>query len=146
MAPGSDTSASRPERIGGPPKPDRLAGRHILVVDNDMATIVSRELIAAGCAAADIALDGEAALACLSRQSYDLIVLNYNMPRLSGVGVLRRIRSRGDRTPVIFVSAWSVDQIEETIDDLPYDDWIEKPFSMSLLLQRIAAALTRHGR
>lgn len=146
MTPHSGSSAPQPQRLDDATVANRLKARHILVVENDVGKAISMALLAAGCAAADIAGDGEDGLACLRRQSYDLIVLNYRMPRLDGAEMLRRIRERGDRTPVIFVSATSLDEIAERIDDLAYDDWIEKPFSMRLLVERVAAALIRHGR
>jgi two-component system response regulator TctD len=123
-----------------------LVYRHILVVDNDLAHHIAFTLREAGCAGVDIALDGVEAIACLSRQSYDLIVLNYHMPRMNGAVFLRRIRERGDRTPVVMVSAWDPDQIPEPLADLDIDDFVEKSFSNQYLVTRIAQTLRRHGR
>src|ERR1700709_300000 len=55
--------------------------------------------------AVDHAEDGEIALNLASNQCYDLIVLDLNLPRMDGAGVLRRLRSGGDKTAVLVLTA-----------------------------------------
>jgi DNA-binding response OmpR family regulator len=120
-----------------------LRGCNILVAEDDLAQVIATSLERAGAAVAT-ASDGLAALKSLDASRFDIVVLNYRMPRLNGAEVLRAMRECDDTTPVIFVSAWERDEIPERIDDLPFDDWIEKPFSMRVLLSRIETVIALH--
>jgi DNA-binding response OmpR family regulator len=123
-----------------------LADRQVLVVHDDLARPIAFMLRQEGSGRVDIALDGLEGLECLSRQSYDIILLNYKMRRMNGAEMLRRIRQRGDRTPVIFVSAREEYEIPEKISDLAYEAWINTPYSHRHFLQTIALTLRKHGR
>ncbi|MFN0217815.1 MAG: response regulator transcription factor [Hyphomicrobium sp.] len=116
----------------------------ILVADNDLARQLAWTLTHHGATAVAIATSGEEALAHAAGAKFDLILLNYRMPRKNGAVTLRELRARGDVTPVIMISAWSRDEIPDPIDDLAFDDWIEKPFSSHHLLTRINHSIDRH--
>src|SRR5271170_4840064 len=86
--------------------------------------------------------DGVAALAGLSSAQPDLAILDIKMPRMDGLELLRRLRQSGD-LPVIFLTSK-----DEEIDELMglnagADDYIRKPFSQRLLLERVKSVLRR---
>lgn len=87
--------------------------------------------------------DGEAGLEGVRETPPDLIVLDIKMPRMDGVEVLTKLRVSSN-TPVIFLTSKD-DEVDEAIGlRLGADDYITKPFSQRLLLERIRAVLRRH--
>ena len=91
----------------------------------------------------DAVYDGAEALAYAQAEQYDGIILDIMMPKLSGLDVLKRLRSAGCKTPILLLTAKA--EIEDQIQglDLGADDYLPKPFQMSLLLARIRAMLRR---
>jgi DNA-binding response OmpR family regulator len=104
----------------------------------------------------DLVASGEDADTSLRTQSYDLVVLDIGLPDLDGREVLRRLRHRKSRVPVLILSAH--DALEERIQglNLGADDYLCKPFALAELEARAGAlirrgvggvaALIRHGR
>jgi two-component system, OmpR family, response regulator ChvI len=89
--------------------------------------------------------DGEEGLAGLRASPPDLAVLDVKMPRLDGFEVLSRLRE-GSQLPVIFLTSKD-EEVDEILGlRLGADDYITKPFSQRLLLERIRAVLRRHSR
>ncbi len=120
--------------------------RSILVVEDeaDLADLVCYHLERDGY---DVrrAEDGERALAEAQRQTPDLIVLDRMLPKLSGDEVIRRLR-RDDRTaaaPVIMLTAKAEEADALVGFALGADDYVSKPFSVKILLAKIAAVLRR---
>jgi two-component system, OmpR family, response regulator ChvI len=86
--------------------------------------------------------DGYEALDGLDRQPVDLAVLDIKMPRMNGMELLERIRQKG-AMPVIFLTSKD-DEIDEMLGlRMGADDYIKKPFSQRLLIERIRAVLRR---
>ncbi len=86
--------------------------------------------------------DGAAALAAFGATPPDLAVLDIKMPRMDGMEVLRRIRQKSEM-PVIFLTSKD-DEIDELMAlNAGADDYIKKPFSQRLLLERVRAVLRR---
>ncbi|MBK5910027.1 DNA-binding response regulator [Rhodothalassium salexigens] len=86
--------------------------------------------------------DGEKALQALTAKPADLAVLDIKMPRMDGVEVLRRLRETTDM-PVIFLTSKG-DEVDELLGlKMGADDYIGKPFSQRLLIERIRAVLRR---
>ena len=87
--------------------------------------------------------DGERALAHLRAYEYDVAVLDWRMPQLSGIEVVDRARQRGDRTPILMLTAR--DATEDRVAGLNTgaDDYLVKPFAFSELLARIQALQRR---
>lgn len=91
----------------------------------------------------DHAADGEEGLKLAVKPIYDAIVLDIMLPKLSGLEILRDLRERGIKTPIIMLSALS--QVEDKIKGLNYgaDDYLAKPFKTSELVARLRALIRR---
>ena len=86
--------------------------------------------------------DGASGLAALESDAPDLAILDVKMPRLDGMEVLRRLRQTSN-TPVIILTSKD-DEIDEILGfNLGADDYIHKPFSQRLLIERVKAVLRR---
>ena len=115
----------------------------IVLVDDDrnILTSVSMLLEAEGFQVSTYT-DGATALNALSTTSPDLAVLDIKMPRMDGMELLRRLRLKSDM-PVIFLTSKD-EEIDEVIGlRMGADDYIRKPFSQRLLVERIRAVLRR---
>ena len=117
----------------------------VLVADDDSDL---RELIAFTLAQAGYlvikAPDGPAAVRAFETESADLVVLDINMPRLSGFQVCEAIRARS-RVPVMMLTVRGEEEDLVRALDLGADDYLTKPFSPRTLLARIKALLRRAG-
>jgi two-component system response regulator ChvI len=87
--------------------------------------------------------DGESALQSLAARPVDLAVLDVKMPRMDGMELLQRLRSR-TAMPVIFLTSKDEEVDELMALRLGADDYITKPFSQRLLIERIRALLRRN--
>ena len=118
----------------------------VLVVDDDrrLRDMLRRALASAGYDV-DTAEDGGHALAAISGRAFDLVVLDVLMPGVDGFGVARRMRQRGDPTPVLMLTA--KDAIGDRVAglDAGADDYLVKPFSIDELLARVRALMRRAG-
>ncbi len=87
----------------------------------------------------DVVYDGESALDYLATENYDGVILDVMMPKRGGFEVLREMRARGDRTPVLLLTAKS--EIDDRVEGLDSgaNDYLTKPFDMKELLARIRA-------
>ena len=115
----------------------------IALVDDDrnILTSVSMVLEAEGFEVATYT-DGATALAALSNAQPDLAILDIKMPRMDGMELLRRLRLKTDM-PVIFLTSKD-EEIDELIGlRMGADDYVRKPFSQRLLVERIRAVLRR---
>lgn len=115
----------------------------VLVVEDaeDLAHLIERELAAAGHRAV-LAADGRAALEAHSRDSPDLVVLDWMLPKLDGLEVLRRIREAAP-TPVLMLTAKGEEMDRVMGLEVGADDYLTKPFAMRELLARVRALLRR---
>ncbi len=118
--------------------------RLLLVEDDTMIGEVVLDLLRAEHYAVDWVKDGEMAdTALLQSQSYDLVLLDLGLPRKDGLDVLRSMRARKDRTPVLVATAR--DAVDQRIAglDAGADDYVLKPYDLDELLARIRALLRR---
>ena len=117
----------------------------ILIAEDDqvLADGLTRSLRASHYAVDQVA-DGLSADHALHAGSFDLLILDLGLPRLSGFEVLKRLRSRGDSLPVLILTA--ADNLEDKVRglDLGADDYMAKPFELAELEARVRA-LTRRG-
>jgi DNA-binding response OmpR family regulator len=117
----------------------------VLVVEDErkVASFVARSL-GENSYAVDIAESGEKALEMIAGTSYDLVLLDVRLPKLSGIQVCREMRDAGVETPVLMLTARSlVDQRVEGLD-AGADVYLAKPFALAELHARVRA-LTRRG-
>ena len=117
--------------------------RQILVVDDDphIRQLLVFALGKAGLGTIEAA-DGEAALVAAADHAPDLVVLDINMPRLSGLDVCRRLRAGSD-VPILFLSSRD-DEIDRVLGiELGADDYVVKPFSPREVVARVMAILRR---
>jgi two-component system response regulator MprA len=118
----------------------------VLVVDDDSA--VRRSLSTAlGRDGYEVvaAAGGNAALTHLAAVNVDAIVLDVAMPEPNGLEVCRRLRARGDRTPILMLTAR--DLIDDRVAglDAGADDYLVKPFALAELRARLRALLRRNA-
>lgn len=91
----------------------------------------------------DVVPDGQAALNVLRWSQYDLIILDWNLPGLAGVDVLKAFRARGGSAPVLMLTAKSAVEDKETGLDSGADDYLTKPFHEKELAARVRSLLRR---
>jgi len=121
-----------------------LAALDILVVDDDPAlrAALDRALKLEGYHVA-LAHDGRQALQMMTGGNQDAVILDLGLPLMDGVEVCRRVRERGDRTPVLMLTAR--DAVTDRVEglDAGADDYLVKPFALDELLARLRALLRR---
>lgn len=93
----------------------------------------------------DMVHDGRSGLDYAQSGIYDLLLLDIMMPEMDGITVMKKLRSEGNHTPVILLTAKG--ELSDKVTGLDYgaDDYIAKPFATEELLARIRAALRRKG-
>jgi DNA-binding response OmpR family regulator len=118
----------------------------ILVAEDDprLRSVLERTLRENGYAV-DAVADGQEALGYLRAYDYAAMVLDWRMPRVSGLEVLRQARARHLSTPVLMLTARDTTADRVTGLDTGADDYLVKPFQLAELLARIRALLRRPG-
>lgn len=118
----------------------------MLLVEDErrLARVIARQIERAGYEVS-LAFDGETALEAVTTQEIHLVVLDINLPGISGLDVLQQLRARSYNTPVLFLTAR--DNLKDKLYGLGLgaDDYITKPFDSSELLARMQAILRRSG-
>ena len=117
--------------------------RLLLVEDDTMIGEAVADLLRAEHYAVDWVKDGKRADTALRTQSYDLLLLDLGLPGRDGLSVLRDLRARKDRLPVLVLTAR--DAVAQRIEglDAGADDYVQKPYDLDELLARIRALLRR---
>lgn len=116
----------------------------ILFVDDDLGLCKTiRGWLAMERHTTETAHDGAEAMGLLKAYEYDLIVLDWQMPGMSGIEVLKEFRARGGKTPIIMLTGRSEIENKEEGLDSGADDYLTKPFSTRELSARIRALLRR---
>ena len=121
-----------------------MTGHRLLVVDDEdnLRSMLSAALRHYG-SDVDVAADGSEGLGRIEAEKPDLVVLDVMMPGLDGFEVCRLMRSKGDLTPVLFLTARGDTADKVTGLKAGGDDYLEKPFSLDELTARIEAILRR---
>ncbi len=118
----------------------------ILVVDDDKAIRdFLKKSLEAEYFAVDTAEDGEEALALARISNYDLISLDWNLPKMSGREVCETLRRDGSTVPIIVLSVRTDTSSKAEILNIGADDYLSKPFSFEEFIARVRALLRRPG-
>ena len=116
----------------------------IFIVEDDLvlADGLKNSLMQSGYAV-DLVTNGADADGVLTYQTFDLVLLDLGLPKLSGFEVLKRMRSRGNKTPVLILTA--NDGLDDRVKglDLGADDYLSKPFILAELEARVRALIRR---
>jgi two-component system OmpR family response regulator len=117
--------------------------RVLLVEDDPMIGAAAQASLKDASYAADWVRDGQAALASLTAQHYDIVLLDLGLPGRSGLDVLRTLRGANNPVPVLIITAR--DALPDRVDglDAGADDYVVKPFEMAELLARMRAVQRR---
>jgi DNA-binding response OmpR family regulator len=119
----------------------------ILVAEDDapLATFVAKAFNSED-HVTEVAANGEDALQRLQKTKYDLLILDLNLPVVSGSEVLAKVRGHDPDIPILILTA--TDEVAERVAclDAGADDYLTKPFSFSELSARIRAVLRRKNR
>ena len=127
-----------------PPASTPSTQPHVLIVEDEAKT---RESVAEGFGLEgwDVrtAENGESAVTLLNTETFDLLVLDWMLPGLDGLAVLRHARARGTQTPVLMLTVR--DSVRDRVSGLEAgaDDYLTKPFAFAELLARSRALLRR---
>jgi two-component system OmpR family response regulator len=117
---------------------------HILIAEDDpsLAEGLSFALRQAGYAV-DRVQNGTEADAALTDLRFDLLILDLGLPAMDGLQILKRVRARGSRIPILILTAR--DSVQDRVQglDLGADDFLAKPFSLSELQARVRALMRR---
>ena len=118
----------------------------ILIVEDDLSIqALLHDFIQEAGHSVILASDGVEALAKYSEQDFDLVLLDIMLPKIDGYGVCEVIRQKSD-VPIIMLTALDGEENQIRGLDLQADDYITKPFSMPVLLRKIAAVLRRSSK
>jgi len=126
------------------------AGRtKVLVVEDeqDIAGLIKHALEREATVEVEVASSGDTALKSVTESAPDLVILDLNLPVLSGIEVCRIIRGRPDtaKLPIIMLTARSTESDRIAGLDVGADDYITKPFSLRELAARVRAVLRRRA-
>ena len=118
----------------------------VLVVEDDRETanFLQKALKESG-HSADLAGDGETGLALAEEGDYDILIVDRMLPRLDGLTMIKELRGKGLRTPVLILSA--LGEVDDRVKGLRAggDDYLTKPYAYSELLARVEALARRRG-
>ncbi len=137
----SDSIAALPPSAA----PRNAPAMRILIVEDEKktASFIRKSLQAAGFVV-DMLHDGNEALAAIEHTPFDVVVLDIMLPGRDGLSIVRQMRERGLKTPVMLLTARS--QVSEKVEGLNAgaDDYLPKPFALDELVARVRA-LSRRG-
>ncbi len=116
--------------------------KRILIVEDEpgMASFIDKGLASRGYAT-KVCPDGSSATAIASDNDFDLVILDLGLPDVDGLSVLREVRRRGERMPVIVLTAR--DDLTDKVEglDAGASDYVTKPFKLEELLARVRVQL-----
>ena len=139
-----DKASARP-KPGSPTSINRVPRVLVVEDEQDIAGLIKHTLERSGDGRVDIVSSGDAALRAVTEQTPDLVILDLNLPVLSGTEVCRILRGRPAtaNVPIIMLTARTAESDRVTGLDLGADDYVTKPFSLRELAARVRAVLRR---
>ncbi len=117
--------------------------RILLVEDDEIAAELLRKDLTRQHYFVDVASDGQAGWELADAFEYDLILLDFMLPKLDGLSLCRQLRAQGDHTPILLLTAYDSSTEKVTGLDAGADDYVVKPYDFEELLARIRALLRR---
>ena len=117
----------------------------LIVEDDERLSDALEEDLSEQHYAIDVAEDGEAAWELVTAFTYDLILLDLMLPKMDGISLCQQMRSKGDRTPIMILTARDGTTDKVVGLDAGADDYMIKPFELQELSARIRALLRRGG-
>jgi len=115
----------------------------LLVEDDEELAEVLKHTLGSRGFTVQSATNGQQALELLRVNQYDVIVLDWMIPELSGIDLCRRLRSAGNKSPILMLTARTSDDDTEAGLDAGADDYLTKPFENKVLAARLRALLRR---
>jgi CheY-like chemotaxis protein len=115
--------------------------RILVVEDNKINQIVTKKIIERKSCICSIVESGYEALNLLTTESFDLILMDINMPNMDRYETSKRIRAAGIETPIIALTAYQRSEVEAQAKDCGISDVIIKPFSPEILFEMIEKVL-----
>ncbi len=118
----------------------------ILIVEDELrlADVLKKQLMASGFSA-EIASDGYTGKQMIGSNSYNLIILDINLPLINGYDLCKEIRKTNSHIPIIMLTAFSTPENKLSGFDAGADDYVVKPFDFRELLARINVFIKRSG-
>ena len=113
--------------------------RLLIVEDERKLALLVQEMLEDENHTVDVAFDGEDGLQFAATGDYDVIILDLMLPGVQGLDVARKIRSAGDKTPILMLTARTSVEDRVTGLDTGADDYLTKPFAFAELLARVRA-------
>ncbi|MCK4540466.1 response regulator transcription factor [Candidatus Parcubacteria bacterium] len=117
--------------------------RALIVEDEKDICSFLKKSLESECYVVDTALDGEKGLKLIQTNSYDIVVLDNNMPKKTGLEVCQELRAEGNNVPILMLSVQSETTTKVDLLNAGADDYLTKPFSIDELNARIKALLRR---
>ncbi|NEP28682.1 response regulator transcription factor, partial [Moorena sp. SIO3I6] len=117
--------------------------RILLVEDDEGIAKVVTAALASQHYKVDLATDGDEGIALAEIFKYDLILLDWMLPKLKGIDLCKQLRNARDRTPIILLTAQDTSTNKVEALDAGADDYLVKPLDIPELLARIRAVLRR---
>jgi len=141
---------------GGPPRqtpeddrvaPTRFSGTRVLLVeDNPVGALLAATLLRREGCAVETAASGHEAVDAMKRARYDLVFMDMRMPGMDGPSAARAIRSRGDRTPIVALTANAFAEDRKACLAAGMDDHLVKPLELESLRASLARWTNRTDR
>src|ERR1700678_3119179 len=119
----------------------------VLIIEDEirLAANIAAALRQGAGVAVDCSHNGREGLALTEAEHYDLLLLDLMLPALDGLSIVRRVRARGDRTPILVLTARDERSQVVTLLNAGADDYLGKPFDLGELIARVKA-LVRRGK
>jgi signal transduction histidine kinase/CheY-like chemotaxis protein len=130
--PFEETAELTKEDVSTPVKTINTLEKSILIVDdNKINRVVTKRILQNKGYQCDVAEDGLDAIDILKVNTYDLILMDINMPRIDGIETTKRIRETDTTTPIIALTAVEEDQVRGKIYEAGMNDFIIKPYDLA---------------
>ena len=118
----------------------------LLVEDNRSLSADVKQWLESENYTVEAVFDGQSAAEMLSAYTYDLVILDWELPELTGIEVLKNFRQKKGITPVIMLTGCATLEQKETGLDVGADDYLTKPFQLRELSARLRSLLRRNSR